>query len=174
VERSLALAGGDLSVEALDRAVEIFRDRYAAHLLDTTRPYAGMVEAVSSIAAAGAKVSVLTNKPTALSRDILHRLGLQPFIFRVIGDDGRIPRKPDPAGVEELVRNSGVPRHLSVLVGDSLVDIETARAAKVEVCAVTWGFNTADDLRSAGPDHLIDEPDMLLGLEPLVRSTATG
>jgi phosphoglycolate phosphatase len=80
----------------------------------------------------------------------------------VVGGEEGLPPKPDASGVERLVRLAGIPVAATVLVGDSPVDVQTARAARATACAVTWGFSTREALSRAAPDLLIDEPADLL------------
>ncbi len=138
VERALAAAGlNPAEPEALDR----FHDIYARHLLVHTRPYDGVREAVE-FSATRATLAVLTNKPGAPSRAILDAFDLSPHFRWVIGGDDA-PRKPNPAGLERLMRDADVPRDRTMLIGDSMIDVETARNAAVSMCAALYGFGGA-------------------------------
>jgi phosphoglycolate phosphatase len=136
---------------------------YADHLLDHTRPYPGIEEALAALAARGVALSVLTNKPEAMSRAILHGLGLAARFVDVIGGDSLPVRKPDPAGLERLRAATGTARERMLLVGDSAIDVRTARAGRVAVCGVAWGLAPAD-LDAASPDWLIAQPAELLAI----------
>lgn len=100
---------------------------------------------------------MLTNKPGVLARNLLATLGVSERFFAVIGGGDGYATKPDPAGAKELIARSGVTAERTLLVGDSHVDVETARAATASICAVTWGFSTRSELAAASPDFLIDE-----------------
>jgi phosphoglycolate phosphatase len=161
--RSIETAGGRPEVE-LERASAAFAEIYGAGLLDQTRPYPGMEPALRALAARGAALSVLTNKPRRFTEPILRGLGLDTvFVASVCGDDP-LPRKPAPDGALALVRTSGMPASCTLLVGDSAEDVETARAAGLASCAVTWGFRSRDELARARPDHQVSAPDELLAL----------
>jgi len=135
---------------------------YEAHLIDQTRPYEGIVDALESLRESGALLSVLTNKPGPLARSLLSGLGLGDRFLAVVGGEEGLPPKPDPAGVEQIIARSGSARGETLLVGDSPVDVRTARAARVAVCAVAWGFSPVSALREAAPDFLIEDPGALI------------
>lgn len=136
----------------VDEALSLWRPHYEAHLLDRTRPYPGIPEV---LAGASRRLAVLTNKPGPMARRILDGLGLLPRFFEVVGGD-EAPRKPDPAGLLGIVARAGAAARDAVLVGDSLVDAETARAAGVPFVAVAWGLGARDRLAAAGPAALVD------------------
>jgi phosphoglycolate phosphatase len=164
IERALVAARVSPSSIEIDRALEIFMRHYADHLLDRTRPFLGVPEMVERLQEGGARLSVLSNKPRGFSCAVLDGLGLLPYFFRVIGGDELATRKPDPEGAQLLIDESRVPAGGTLLVGDSVIDVETARAASIDACGVLWGFGEADELRSARPRFLIEEPAELIGL----------
>lgn len=159
VERALGPDRRDL----WQAGVETFMAWYGEHLLDATVPYPGMVDVLDALAAHGVATSVLTNKPLRLSRAILDGLRLTPRFVDVVGGDSLPTRKPDPAGVEHLRSLTRTPPARMLLVGDSTIDLATARAARVRFCGVTWGFVPAT-LRAAGPEHLVSDAAELLAL----------
>jgi phosphoglycolate phosphatase len=159
VERALGDAPPDLVDEALDR----FMERYRAHLLDRTVPYPGVVEVLGALARRGMVLSVLSNKPEAMSRAILGGLGLADLFFAVLGGDSLPTRKPDPAGVEWLLAAAGTERQEMLLVGDSGVDVRTARAAGIDFCGVAWGL-TPDGMWAERPARVIDAAADLLAV----------
>jgi len=158
VERSLRHAGLALPV---DDALRVYLECYRDRLLEETRLYPGVREALSALA--GETLAVLTNKPGGMSRAILQGLGVASRFARVWGPEDVPARKPDPAGLLRLLDELGVPAGRAWMVGDSKTDVGTARAAGVRVAGVTWGFNP-DGLRAAGPDLLIDDPSDLARL----------
>jgi len=136
VRRALEHAGLDPETpEALSR----FLAHYDRCLLDTTRPYPGMVETVTAIAATR-RVAILTNKPAAATRRILEGLSLDVLFRDVIGGDSPHGRKPNPAGLLALAARAAVTPAETLLVGDSPVDFETARRAGTQVCLARYGF----------------------------------
>jgi phosphoglycolate phosphatase len=144
--------------DLLEPALAAWREHYEAHLLDRTRPYPGVVEAL-----AGAKrtLAVLTNKPGPMARAILDGLGLSPRFARVVGGD-EAPRKPDPAGMQRLLRELGGRAEDAVFVGDSRVDAETAANAGVAFVGVTWGLGSRADLASSGNRALVERAEELV------------
>jgi phosphoglycolate phosphatase len=132
-----ALAGAELPDDpaALGRFLEIYDER----LLRSTRLYPGMVELVET-ARQHARVAVLTNKPLRHTERLLDGLHVRPLFDGVIGGDGPYARKPSPDGLRALMAEAGAPEQRTLLVGDSIVDWETARNAGVRSCLVTWGF----------------------------------
>ena len=149
--------------DALDRFLRLYGDR----LLDHTRPYPGIVDALDALRSRS-RLAVLTNKPLASTRRILDGLALAPYFApdAVIGGDGPFPRKPDPAGLLHLVRHATAAPRESVLVGDSVIDWRTARAARVPVCLVRYGFGFEGfPLAELGmEEHVVDAPRDLIAL----------
>ena len=141
---------GSANLHLTESALEAWRAHYSAHLLDRTVLYPGIAEV---LAWAKCKLAVQTNKPGNMARRILQGLGVADRFLAVCGGDDA-PRKPDPAGIERLMALAGVGPADTVLVGDSLVDLETARAAGVEFVAVTWGYVPEAELVAAGARNL--------------------
>jgi phosphoglycolate phosphatase len=148
--------------EEVDAALVAFLEYYGAHALDRTRLYPGMGAVIERLRRRGVRLSVLSNKPAALSRAILGGLGVLPCFVAVIGGDTLPARKPDPAGVHSLCLTAMVEEAETVLVGDSLVDARTAGAAGVGFIGVAWGLRP-DELRRAGM-LTIERPRELLAL----------
>jgi len=125
-------------------ALAIFLKHYDQQKLWETRPYPGVVDGLQALADSGVPMAVLTNKPTRLSADILDGLKLIRFFRSVYGGDSFPAKKPDPAGVLAVLRELSVPPEASAMVGDSDVDIQTARKAAMLAVAVTYGFGQHD------------------------------
>jgi phosphoglycolate phosphatase len=157
----LKRALGQQHVHRLEEARELFRTFYDAHLVDQTRPYDGMRELLEHLKR---PMGVATNKPGNWARVICQRLSLEEHFSAIVGDNDGHPRKPDPAMVLSIQRSAGVAVADTILIGDSLVDIETARAAGIGVCAVAWGYTPKDLLERMRPDYMVDTPAELLRL----------
>ena len=140
--------------ELLEPALAAWWRHYEAHCLDATRPYPGIP---GVLAGAGRRLAVHTNKPGALARKILAGLGLLDRFAAVVGGD-EAPRKPDPAGTLTLVERMGATPASTVFIGDSRVDLMTARAAGIPAVAVTWGFASRAELATAGATRWADRP----------------
>jgi len=146
--------------EFLQEALNFFLAHYREHKLDTTRLYDGiqpMLQQLAHANGAGRKLAVLTNKPVRVSRDILSGLGLADSFFQVYGGNSFETKKPDPLGVNTLLREAGVAADAAVMVGDSQVDILTARNAGLWSVGVTYGF-APRSLEVVVPDVLVDTP----------------
>jgi len=160
VQRALSAAGREATPEALRRFLEIYDGR----LLNHTRAYDGITEALRAARAHG-RLAVLTNKPLGPSIGILEALGLRGFFSRIIGGDSEYGRKPDPAGLFSL--QALAPADRIVMVGDSPADWKTAAAAKVPFVFARYGFG-ASKFGSTPPrtEFVIDharELDRVLG-----------
>lgn len=153
--------GANASDETVQDALQFFLKFYRLHALENTKLYPGTREAVEELSGAGHKLAVLTNKPVRISFDIIGALGLQIYFMRVYGGDSFASKKPDPTGVAQLIREAGVTRSETLVVGDSGVDVRTARNAGVRSCGVTWGFQP-ETFEVDPPDLLIREPRQLL------------
>jgi phosphoglycolate phosphatase len=135
--------------------------RYRQHCLDTTRPFPGIESAIDRLRSAGLRTGVLSNKNHDFTVQIVEALFGQGRFEVVRGyRDGR-PRKPDPAVALEIARGWGLPPGDVAFVGDTRVDVETARSAGMRAVAVGWGFRPREELEAAQPNALIDSPDQL-------------
>ena len=135
IRRALAAARVTDRGAALARFLEIYDTRLLRH----TRVYDGMVDVVRFARSIGTVV-VLTNKPRGPSDVILTGLGIRDVFNDVVGGDGPLPRKPDPAALQALMRDCGATPETTLLVGDSAIDHETAIRAGVRCCLVSFGF----------------------------------
>jgi len=160
VERALGGPGHP----AQARVTEAFRQHYAAHPVVHTRLYPGVGELLERARACGIVLAVATNKRTDICKQILVALGLLPLFTVVLGDEPALARKPDPARVHKILALTRIAPARSLYVGDSLIDLETARNAGVSAALVTWGYALRAALAAAGPDHLIDGPAQLAAL----------
>jgi phosphoglycolate phosphatase len=129
------------------RGLEIFLAHYTEHNLDATRAYPGVVEGLEALQ--DRPMAVLTNKPAKMSVDILETLNLMKYFHAVYGGDSFEKKKPDPAGALAILKNLGASPQESAMVGDSDVDIKTARNAGMYAIAVNYGFGQHD--RQAQP-----------------------
>src|SRR5690242_17160440 len=159
VKRAFEAAGAPQPPDALARFLVLYGER----LLDTTRPYEGVAELLAALDGR-TPMAVLTNKPRAMSETLLAGLGLRRFFGEVFGGDGPYPRKPDAQGLQALAQAAGADPGAAVLVGDSAVDLRTARSARTQICLARYGFGFASvppgELR--GDEWIIDAPLELL------------
>jgi phosphoglycolate phosphatase len=158
VRRALRLAQVRADPSA---ALERFLQIYATHLVVHTRPYDGLPKIIEA-AAARAPLAVLTNKPEQLSRRLLEAFNLARFFPDVIGGDSGFPRKPDATGLRHLVTAAGATPQSTLFVGDSMIDLETARRAGACPCLARYGFgHLRHPIALAGDELVADRPDDL-------------
>ena len=146
---------GAKPLPSLERAIKIFRRRYGEHLLEHTRLYPSVRKVLEFFK--GRRQAVITNKPENFSLTILQGLGVDSYFFRVLGGDGGFPKKPAPEPLFEILRSAGVSTDEAVLVGDSATDVETGRNAGVKTLAVTYGFGSREEIKSARPDMILED-----------------
>ncbi|MBM3785234.1 MAG: HAD-IA family hydrolase [Acidobacteria bacterium] len=140
----------------VERAHEFFIRYYGEHMLDKTTLYPGARETLDALLEGGHRLAVLTNKPYKFSERMMATLGLGKHFVRVYGGNSFEPKKkPDPVGINALLSETGVARERTVMVGDSAVDIRTARNASVRACGVAWGFQP-ESFQTDPPDFVID------------------
>ena len=152
---------GDQASEAqVARALTFFLEYYRHHALDSTRFYPGVRESLERLHAAGKHLAILTNKPEAISRRIVDGLRVGGLFFRVYGGDSFAAKKPDPGGIEQLMREARAGHAATIMVGDTAVDVETARNAGVRACGVRFGF-APDTFALAPPDLVVDRMEEL-------------
>ncbi len=147
--------GPDAPETQVEEALEFFLEFYREHKLDCTVLYPGVRESLDRLRSAGKRMAVLTNKPVNVSRAIVEGLGVGPHFFRVYGGNSFDFKKPHPIGVETLMQEAGAGREATVMVGDSSVDVHTARNAGIACCCVTYGFQP-ESLADPVPDVLAD------------------
>lgn len=153
--------GPDYDDAAVEAALRFFLDYYRAHMLDNTVAYPGVGEALAELAAPnpeasgrGRVLTVLTNKPVRFSTEILEGLGLASYFRSIYGGNSFERKKPDPFGVEVILRETGAEPRQAILVGDSEIDVQTGRNAGTWTCGVTYGLGS-DRLAETPPDLLI-------------------
>ena len=142
--------------EELPVLLRYFLDYYREHMLDATVLYPGVREGLDRLYEADVPMAVLTNKPVRFSIRLIEGLGLESYFFRIYGGNSFEQKKPDPIGIKTLMAESGASPRSTIMVGDSAVDIRTARNAGVQACGVSWGFQPETFLE-APPDFVIDD-----------------
>ena len=147
--------GPEASDEEVARALEFFLDYYRHHALDYTVLYPGVRESLKRLYAAGAQLAVLTNKPVRISRRIMEGLGISPLFFKIYGGNSFEHKKPHRIGIDTLRTEVEAPLEETWMVGDSYVDVQTARNAGVVSCGVTYGFQP-ETFHEFPPDVLVD------------------
>jgi phosphoglycolate phosphatase len=156
--------GPEASEEDCQRGLEHFLGYYREHMLDNTVTYPGVREGLAALA--HFPMAVLTNKPVRFSEKILDGLGLSPYFKYCYGGNSFERKKPDPMGMQLLLADFGVAPREAMMIGDSEVDVQTARNANTWACGVTYGLGS-DRLVQHPPDVLLDSltelPPLLVG-----------
>ena len=160
IERTLE-ACGDAHLSRLEEGMEIYGRIFHDNCTYHVTPYDGIREMLKDLKEMGIRLAVLSNKPHGQTVDVVRQIFGEGIFDFVQGQSGELPRKPDPAGVLYLLDKMGVGKDDCVYVGDSEVDVATARAAGVTGVAVTWGFRSRRILEEAGARRLISHPGEL-------------
>jgi phosphoglycolate phosphatase len=136
--------GGTATEEEKQRALEFFLKHYEEHKLDSTCAYPGVEETLARLNDEGLSMAVLTNKPVRISVRILEALGLTKHFRSIYGGNSFKTKKPDPLGANTILQEFGATPREAVVIGDSEVDVQTARNAETFAAAVNYGFGVHD------------------------------
>ena len=177
LERGLASQGFTYTPADLDRLYADYLKRYTAHIADLSRPFPGAIAALDRLTARGFRLVICTNKLEALSVRLLEALGLASRFAAICGQDTFGIAKPDPEMLRRTILKVGGHPTDAVMVGDSVTDIDTARAAGIPVIAVDFGY-TETPVALLGPDRVISHfdalpaaiEDILAGVQPVRES----
>ena len=160
IRRSLGPRAADQQV---DRALQFFYGYYREHMLDNTYLYPGVQESLDTFLGDGRRMAVLTNKPVRFSQEIIKGLGLAAHFQRVYGGNSFETKKPDPYGLNYLMDELKAPKGSTLVIGDSAVDVDTARNAGTAACGVTYGLQP-ESFEEHPPDMLVDRMPELVEL----------
>ena len=171
-QSAIGAAGEKFTQTEHDALLEHFFDYYGSHIAVQSRPFDGAITALESLKAAGAKLAVCTNKMERMSHLLLDALDLRRFFSAVAGRDTLRAAKPHPEHLLGTIRLAGGDASRAVMIGDSSVDVVTAKAANVPVIGVSFGYT--DGGGAFTPDAIIDhfrelEPTIGLLLAPTIR-----
>ncbi len=154
IQRTLRESTGSApKPEMVSIAIPAYLEAYGQHLLDSTRLYSGVREALEMIS--WAKSAVITNKPETFSRRILEGLGIAGRFCAILGGDSTDRRKPDPDPLRRVMKTCRALPADTVMVGDSRVDIQAGKAAGTITCGVLGGFGTREELEAEGCDLIV-------------------
>ena len=154
------------SKETEKRCLISFLDDYRQHWHDRTCPYPGIVDMLDALTTRHIRLAVLSNKPHDMTVHCIEHFFSQWAFDSILGQRPDVPKKPDPAGAMETARCMDLPPSTYIFVGDTSIDMKTARAAGMFAMGVRWGFRPADELQSGGAHILIDRPlDMIAHLD---------
>lgn len=157
-----SLPEGASEAEA-ERCLELYRPIYKQNMSKNTRPYEGITELLAALKQRNVKMGVVSNKPDAPCKALVKEM-FGSYIDVALGDQPNVPRKPDRAAVDSALSMLGAKHSSAIYIGDSEVDIMTARNAGLPCVCVTWGFRDRDVFEEEGADFIIDHPRDLLDL----------
>ena len=147
----------------IDTVLGDFKKYYGEHSADATKPYDGVLEMLQRLRAAGVKTAVVSNKPDFAVRSLSARYFGELFDIS-IGDREGVRKKPAPDSVFEVMRQLGCTPEESVYIGDSDVDVQTAKNAGIDGIFVDWGFRSAALLRESGAEIIVTHPAEIAAL----------
>jgi phosphoglycolate phosphatase len=160
LQRALASKALNFPAAELDRLYQEYLDLYADHVADRSRPFPGLERALDELAEAGCRLAVCTNKLEWLAVLLLRKLGLEKRFAAICGQDTFAMRKPDPEMLRLTILRAGGDTGHAVMIGDSMTDVATARAAGIPVVAVDFGYTEIRPV-DLGADRLIGHFDHL-------------
>nr|WP_281388665.1 phosphoglycolate phosphatase [Litorivivens lipolytica] len=159
LERALKHAQSDADLDAL---LPVFFEAYEACCAEYTVAYPGVEAALQHWHKQGIRLACVTNKPERFALKIVRHFGWDKVMPVVLGGDSLPQRKPSPEPLWEACERLGVERTDALMVGDSVNDVEAARAAGMPVIAVPYGYNYGSDIREAKPDLVVEQLDELI------------
>lgn len=159
LERAL----GEANAHRLDEILPLFLDNYKDHSSDFAHLYPGVAETLAAIRKAGIPQAILTNKPQPVTDACCAKLGLDGLVDAIWGERPEVPRKPDPAAIEQVFRHFGVKPSECLMVGDGPADFHVARNGGTRVTMVTWGQSTREQIAALEPETTIERMEDLTG-----------
>jgi phosphoglycolate phosphatase len=159
-----ALPAAHRDDETVARCVEGFRRAYDRGWNVRTRVYDGIPELLDALVERGLALAVLSNKPDTFTKACVDEYGARWSFRAVLGAREGIPNKPDPTSAIEIAGRLGCNPSEVVYVGDSAIDMMTARRAGMRAVGVAWGFRSVDELRDAGAEWIVDRPEQILDI----------
>lgn len=169
----LSIPEEDRTEERIDQYAQEVVDAYHAEPTATTRAYDGIEPLLDELGERKVPCAALSNKLDSLTRIIVDRtLGMHRFRI-VQGSLAGVPKKPDPTSALDIASQLEVDPAACLFVGDTAIDVETARNAGISSCAVTWGYRPIEELREARPDYIIDSAEEILDILDNSKAAST-
>lgn len=144
----------------IDKMFSVFNEHYSVHCNDNTRPYDGITDLIKQLRINGVKTAVVSNKANYAVQTLVEKFFCGLFDYAV-GEKAGVRKKPCPDSVNEVLSTLNIDRKDAVYIGDSEVDIATAKNAKMDCISVDWGFRGRDVLIKNGATVIVSKPDML-------------
>ena len=146
--------------EEIDRMFEQFKEYYGAHCADKTKSYDGITDLLHALQKLGVKLAVVSNKADYAVKALCEQYFAGIF-DEAVGERIGIARKPAPETVNEVLKNLQIEKAQAVYIGDSEVDVQTARNVEMDCIAVDWGFRDKEVLEKAGAENIVSTPENL-------------
>jgi len=164
-QRSITSESEPLNIEMVDKLEEAFKINYQKLWRSGTELYAGIPEILQTLSQDNEhELSILSNKPNPFTQEIANQLFPSNTFHMVLGQRDGIEKKPDPKGIQEILDYATNPNQPTFLIGDSIIDLQTARNAGIGSIAVLWGFEDLTELKAESPTHIVNSVDELLSL----------
>ena len=160
IERALP---SDIEEEKVDELFSLFMDYYAIHNTDNTKPYNGVIELLKELKHLGYKTAVVSNKQDSAVKSLCKKFFTGLFDVE-IGEKENIAKKPEPDEVNEVLKILNIDRTKSIYIGDSEVDIQTAKNSKMKSIIVDWGFRDRKFLYEHGVEVIVSNPSEILNI----------
>lgn len=167
IRRALNNSMDDAGVETalFEQAQVLFFQAYAKHAVAHSALYSGVLECLSGLAEAKIPMGLVTNKPMQFTTPLLEGLGIAQYFSVVVGGDSYPEKKPHPMPLQQSMAQCGALPEMTLMVGDSISDLNAARAAGCAIVCVPYGYNHGQDIRLSGPDRVVDSlAELTLGL----------
>jgi len=165
VRRALVGAvDGEADAADYEQALKIFLELYEKNVCVDSRPYDGVIEGLELLQQAGCRLGCVTNKAARFTEPLLDKLGLSRYFEIIVSGDTLDKKKPDPAPLLYAAEQLGIRPEDSLMVGDSMHDVDAGRAANFQVACVSYGYNHGHDIRASNPDAVVDSLTELLSL----------
>lgn len=162
VRKLIERAQPDASPETVEKLFKLFREYYDEHCTVHTKPYTGIPELLRELRDRGVSIAVASNKYEEAARKIVTHYFPDIDFASIQGQVEGRPTKPDPSIVFSVLEEIPTPKAEVLYIGDSGVDMETARRACVESVGVTWGFRPVSELKGAYANHIVNSPAEIL------------
>ena len=157
IEKVLDHKGYSYDEEELERLLDVYHKSYQSEVAYLTKPYSGIVHLLEKLKDEGLFLAALSNKPHHTLSVLFKEIDFNKYFDYVIGQRDDVPKKPSPDMVFEIMDKFDLDKDDLCMIGDTEVDYETAKNAKIEFIAVTWGFRTKDELLELNPEFIADD-----------------
>jgi len=155
---------GEADATEFARALELFLELYERNVCVESRPFSGVHEGLEGLQQSGCRLGCVTNKAARFTEPLLEKLGLSRYFEIIVSGDTLKQKKPHPAPLLHAAQQLDIKPEASLMVGDSMHDVDAGRAAGFQVACVSYGYNHGQDIRDSNPDVVIDSLTELPGL----------